>query len=47
MRKLLIVAVSLAILLGALYAYFFSSAETDDLVIALRDDSFLPVKATI
>ena len=44
MRKMLVIAVSLTILLGALYAHFFYSAETDELVIALRDDSFLPIK---
>jgi hypothetical protein len=43
-RKLLIIILSLTIPLGILYTYFFYSAETDDLVIALRDVSFLPVR---
>jgi len=44
MRKLVILILSLTVPLGLLYAYFFYNAETDDLVIALRDYSFLPVK---
>lgn len=44
MRKFLIIILSLTIPLGISYAYFFSSSETDDLGLALRDYSFLPIK---
>jgi hypothetical protein len=44
MRKLLILVLATTLSLGVLYAYLFYNQETDDLIISLRDNSFLPIK---
>ncbi len=43
MRKLLILMLSLTIPLGGFYAYSVYNTETDDLVVKLREISFLPL----
>lgn len=47
MRKLLIIMLSLTIPLGGFYAYSVYNTETDDLVVKLREISFLPLNPPV